>query len=341
MSEAPRIEDLVGRTEALADGTRLRLLRLLERHELGVSDLVEVLQLPQSSVSRHLKLLVDRGWISGRSQGAANLYAMRPAELPTGARRLWQILREQGDGWATSRQDELRLARRLAERRDVAQAFFARSAKDWDRLRRELYGCVFGDAALRGLLPRHWTVADLACGTGAVAAGLAPHVARVIAVDHSPAMLRSARRRLEHVANVDLRHAELEALPIEDGTCDAALLLLALAYVVEPSVVLSEVRRILKPGGRVVVVDLLRHDRDDFRVRAGQQRNGFEPEELTALLAGSELVPDHCAPLDPEAEAKGPALLLAAAASHAAPAAHSMDLKGASPRRRATERKKA
>jgi len=341
MNASPALEDVVGRTEALADATRLRLLRLLERHELGVSDLVDILQLPQSSVSRHLKLLGDRGWISGRSQGAANLYSMRPAELPSGARRLWQVLREQGDGWPAARQDELRLARRLAERRDVAQAYFARTAGDWDRLRRELYGSVFGDAALRGLLPRAWTVADLACGAGAVAAGLAPHVARVVAVDHSPAMLRSARRRLAGAKNVELRHGELERLPIEDASCDAALLLLALAYVVEPLSALTEAGRILKPGGRLVVVDLLRHDRDDFRLRAGQQRNGFDPEELRALLEAAGLELDHCAPLAPEPEAKGPALLMAAAARPALPTVAIESHAGGARAARATERKKS
>jgi SAM-dependent methyltransferase len=313
MANDAGINELVGRTEALAEATRLRLLRLLERNELGVSDLVDVLQLPQSSISRHLKLLVDRGWITGRSQGSSNLYSLRPNELPPCARKLWQAVREQADGWPVSRQDELRLARRLSERSRVSQAYFARSASEWDRLRRELYGAVYGDAALRGLLPRDWVIADLACGTGAVSAALAPHVARVVAVDHSPAMLRAARKRVAGLKNVDLRHGELEALPLEESACDAALLLLALAYVPDPSKVLAEAARILKPGGRLVVVDLLTHDREDFRLRFSQQRRGFDPEELAALVCAAGFTTDLCAPLPPEPETKGPALLMACA----------------------------
>lgn len=309
---APAVS-LVGWMESLAEPTRLRLLRLLERGELGVTDLVDVLQMPQSTVSRHLKTLLDQGWIVARSRGASNLYALRNGELPAAARRLWGLVREQTESWATLRQDRLRLERRLQERPADAQEFFARSAGQWDRLRRELYGAAFGDAALRGLLPRTWVVADLACGTGTVTAALAAHVARVIAVDNSPAMLKAAARRVAEHANVDLRRGDLAALPVDDGACDAALLLLALTYTLDAAPVLRESARILKPGGRLVVVDLLRHDRDDFRRQMGQARSGFEPLELQALVADAGLACDHCAPLPPEPDAKGPALLLAAA----------------------------
>ena len=306
--------ELVARTEALADATRLRALRLLERHELGVNDLMDILQLPQSSVSRHLKLLLERGFVAARSHGPANLYAMRAGDLPADARRLWQAVRDSCADWPAVRQDELRLARRLGERRQASQAYFSRSAGEWDRLRRELYGPVFGDAALRGLLPRNWVVADLACGAGSVAAALAPHVARVVAVDRSTAMLRAARQRLTNVRNVELRKGELELLPIESGSCDAALLLLGLAYVQDPAVALAEAGRILRPGGRLTVVDLLRHDRESFRRQTGQQRLGFDAEEMRGLVVAAGFAVDHCAPLAPEPEAKGPALLMAAAA---------------------------
>lgn len=317
----PPAVPLVAWMESLAEPTRLRLLRLLERDELGVIDLVDVLRMPQSTVSRHLKTLLDQGWVATRSRGPSNLYAMRNGELPPAARRLWELAREQTEAWATVRQDRLRLERRLQDRPADAQEFFARSAGQWDKLRRELYGAAFGDAALRGLLPRAWVVADLACGTGSVSLALAPHVSRVFAVDNSPAMLKAAARRVKGCDNVELRRGDLQALPIDDAACDAALLVLALAYTADPAPVLRETARILRPGGRAVVIDLLRHDRDDFRRQMGQSRPGFEPRELGALMTGAGLVLDHCAPLPPEPEAKGPALLLAAAARHAAPAA--------------------
>ncbi len=327
---------LVACLESLADPTRLRLLRLLEREELGVAELVEVLQLPQSTVSRHLKLLLDQGFLFARSRGPSNLYQAKNGELAPVARKLWHVVREQTESWASVRQDRLRLERRLRERPADAQEFFARSAGQWDKLRSELYGAAFGDAALRGLMPRAWTVADLACGTGSIAAALGPHVARVFAIDNSPAMLEAAARRVAGQRNVELRQGDLEALPLDDAACDAALLVLALTYVLEPAPVLAEAARILRPGGRLVIVDLLRHGRDDFRRRMGQQRDGFEPRALEALLAGAGLVPDHCAPLPPQPEAKGPALLLSAASRPvAAPHSHV-----ARPAARGPERKK-
>jgi ArsR family transcriptional regulator len=136
-------------------------------------------------------------------------------------------------------------------------------------------------------------------------------VARVVAVDRSPEMLAAARRRAAGHANVDLREGALEALPVESATCDAALLLLALTHVEEPAGAVAEMARILRPGGRAVVVDLLRHDRDEFRRKLGQLRNGFASEELVRLLEAAGLVDVACAPLAPETAAKGPALLLA------------------------------
>ena len=126
-------ERLLGWMACLEDPTRLRLLRLLERNELQVQELCDVLQLPQSSVSRHLKVLADEGWVGSRAQANTRLYRM--AETDAGARRLWHLAKEQMNGWATAAQDQLRLARRLADRQPAAQAFFAGAAGRWDRLR--------------------------------------------------------------------------------------------------------------------------------------------------------------------------------------------------------------
>src|SRR5215813_1624347 len=171
-------ESLLGWMESLSDPTRLRLLRLLERNELGVAELCDVLQLPQSTVSRHLKVLADEGWVRSRSQGTTNLYRMELGDTEAAARRLWALAREQTDGWATLAQDQLRLRRVLAQR-PPADDFFSGAAGRWDRLREELYGRTFTLEAFLALLPRDWLVADLGCGTGAVAAALAPHVRHV------------------------------------------------------------------------------------------------------------------------------------------------------------------
>ena len=303
---------LLGWMESLSDETRLRLLRLLERHELGVAELCDVLQLPQSTVSRHLKVLADEGWLRSRPQGTTNLYRMDAAEIDSAARRLWMLTREQTEGWATVAQDQLRLTRRLAER-EPSQGFFAGAAGKWDRLREELYGRTFTQEAFLGLLPAEWVVADLGCGTGQVAAALAPYVRSVLAVDQSAAMLKAARRRLAGLDNVDLRQGTLEALPLDAAACDGALLLLALTYVEDPAPVIAEAARILRPGGRLVVADLLRHDREEFRREMGQLRLGFDGSEIEGLLRAGNLEDVRTRTLTPDPEAKGPALLLATA----------------------------
>ncbi len=145
-------EALLSWMESLSDPTRLRLLRLLERHELGVAELCDVLQLPQSTVSRHLKVLGDEGWVRSRAEGTTRLYRMVEERDGT-PRRLWAIAREETASWATVDQDQLRLTRRLASRRPAAEAFFAGAAGEWDRLRQELYGSVFTQTALLSLLP--------------------------------------------------------------------------------------------------------------------------------------------------------------------------------------------
>ncbi len=307
----PRPQALFGWMDGLADRTRLRLLHLLERRELGVVELCDVLRLPQSTVSRHLKVLSDQSWLASRRQGTQNLYRMDGGLHPV-ARRLWRLLRAESADWAALRQDQLRVERRLRERRGEAEAFFAGAAGEWDRLRAELYGTAFGQAALLALLPPEWTVADLGCGTGALAAALAPHVRGVVGVDQSAAMLRAARRRVEGLENVALRRGPLEDLPLDDSSCDAALLVLVLTYVAEPIAALREAARILRPGGRAVVVDLVRHDDEPFRRRMGQSASGFEPEQMRTLLREAGLAAT-CRPLPLEQGATGPALLLARA----------------------------
>ena len=256
MAAAPALLDWM---TALADPTRARTLRLVERQELSVADLCAVLQLPQSTVSRHLKVLSDEGWVSARADGTSRLYRLALDRLEPSARRLWSLVRDETATTPLAEQDDRRLEGVLAERQTRSQAFFASSAGQWDKLRREMYGDRFDLQALAGLLDAGWTVGDLACGTGQVTTALAPFVRRVIAVDRSRAMLSAARKRLGTAEHVDLRQGTLEALPIDDGTLDAAVISLALHYVSDPPAALREAARTLQPGGRLLAIDLLEH----------------------------------------------------------------------------------
>ena len=304
---------LLSLMDSLADTTRLRLLHMLQREQLGVVDLCEVLQMPQSTVSRHLKVLSDQGWLVNRRRGTTNLYGMVLDELDPTARQLWQLVRDQTQGWPTLKQDAVRLEQRLALRARDARSFFAGAAGEWDRLRSDLYGERFTTAALAALLPSDWTIADLGCGTGQLVAQLAPNAKRIIGVDSSPAMRKAATKRTAKMRNVELLEGELEDLPIKDDTCDAALLVLVLTYIEEPPRVLAEMRRIIKPGGKAVIIDLLQHDRDDFRRDMQQRWPGLDPASLTSQLKKAGFAKATWRPLPPEPDTKGPALILATA----------------------------
>ncbi len=310
---APAPRQLVGRMEALADPVRLRLLRLLERQELGVLELAEIVQLPQSTVSRHLKLLADQGWVTSHREGTSNLYRLLLDDLDEAPRALWGVVREETARWPSARQDDLRLARRLEERRRESLSFFAGAAASWDALRSELFGDGFTRATLVALLPAEWTVADLGCGTGALVAELAGAVESVVGVDQSEEMLAAARERVAGLPNARIEAGDLEALPLADASCDAALMVLSLSYAPHPAAAIAELARILKPGGRAVVVDLLPHDSDDARHRLGQTAYGIAPATLRNWMARAGLHGAAVKPLSPAPEARGPALFLATA----------------------------
>ena len=178
-------------------------------------------------------------------------------------------------------------------------------------MREELFGDRFHLAALAALADSEWVVGDLGCGSGEVSAALAPFVARVVAVDASAAMLQAAKKRLHEFANVDLRRGELEALPIDDARLDAATLMLVLHHVPEPEKALADVNRVLKPGGRILLVDMQPHDRESYRQQMGHAWLGFSEGQIQQLLGEAGFTGTRIVPLAPDARAKGPGLFVA------------------------------
>jgi ArsR family transcriptional regulator len=298
---------------ALADPTRCRMLWLLERQELTVSELCAILQLPQSTVSRHLKLLLDADWVLSRRDGTSRYYAIA-LDGGTGPRtQLWSITRDSMTDRVGANHDARRLARVLDSRRTASQEFFATSAGEWDRLRDELFGRDFVPEALLGLLPSTWDVADLGCGTGALVARLAPFVANVIGVDASAEMLAAARARLTRVNNVELRAGSLEALPIDSESLDAVTLMLVLHHVPAPAAALAEATRVLKPGGRLLLVDMAAHEREEYRQRMGHVWLGFDETQIRRFAGQAGLTNVQIHALTPSETAKGPVLFAASA----------------------------
>src|SRR5688572_6876882 len=309
LAQAGIFEDL----STLSDATRSRMLFLLDRNELTVSELCAVLQLPQSTVSRHLKTLLDAGWVTSRKEATSRYYTLMADSRGPAARRLWVLLRDQFGTSAAADQDARRLKTVIIGRQTKSREFFESAAGQWDKLREELFGRASHLQALPGLLDPQWTVGDLGCGTGHAASALAPFVQRVLAVDRSGEMLQAARRRLREYPNVEVRRGELESLPIGDAELDAATLLLVLHHLPGPADALREAGRVVKPGGRILICDMLPHEREEYRQQMGHIWLGFGEEQIRGLLVDAGFSGVKIVPLASNTAAKGPALFVASA----------------------------
>ena len=272
--------------KALADRTRRRALTLLTCHELGVSELVELLRQPQSTVSRHLKVLREAGLIRDRRDGKTVLYSvptsMNGADGSDLAGRLLEWISEQ----PLAPPLRARLQAVIDRRRNMSDRFFAQVGRHWDGLREDSFGDRFHLEAVIALLPHEWTVGDIGTGTGYLLPALAGHFKEVIGVDPVEVMLEAARRRIdEHcLTNVELLSGDLSQLPIKDVAVDLALAVLVLHHVPTPQDALAELHRIVRDDGRVLVVEQTAHQNEAFHDRMQDRWWGFEADEFTAML---------------------------------------------------------
>ncbi len=305
---------LIDRIAALGDQTRLRVLRLAEAQELSVGEIARVVQMPQSTVSRHLKLLSETGWLVRRSEGTASLYSLTQDDLTPEARAMWQALREPLTREGEWVEDQKRLKAVLADRRTDSLSFFGRVGGEWDAVRTELFGARFTTLAMLGLIRRDWVVADLGCGTGNAAESLAPFVERVVAVDLSGPMLDAARERLADQSNVTFVQAPADATTLADASVDAAVCVLVLHHLDSPEAAVAEMSRVLRTsrgGGTVLIVDMVAHERDEYRRTMGHKHLGFSREAMTEMMQRAGLVDIRYHELAGEPEARGPALFIA------------------------------
>ena len=308
----------------LGERVRLRLLRVLEREELSVGEVASVVQLPQSTVSRHLKVLGDGQWLVKRTEGTATLYRLLLDDLAPGARALWVTIREQmgrADEGGTSAEslelaeDDRRLVAVVADRRMDSQAFFGRVAGEWDDLRTNLFGSRFTHDALLALLPREWKVADLGCGTGNASELLAPLVQHVFAVDQSMPMLKAARKRLAAHDNISFVCGTMEQLPLETGAVDAAVSVLVFHHVSDPLAALREVKRVLRPGGTAMICDMIEHNRAVYQHTMGHRWLGFSEDRIVSLMQEAGLRDPRFRVLPSDSDARGPGLFSCTAIS--------------------------
>ena len=311
-SQSPVVE-LLGQ---LGDPIRLRMLRVLEREELAVGELVRVLQIPQSSGSRHLKVLLDGEWVFKRTSGPSAYYRVVLDDLRADQRGIWVPIRDQLGADPEYAEDDRRLKSVLAERMTDSEAFFGKHAGEWDDLRSNLFGQRFTDQAMLGLIDPFWTIADLGCGTGNCSELLCPWVKKVIAVDASEAMLDAARDRIPDRSNIEFVLGDLTKLPLKKGSVDAVACFLVLHHLDDPGAALSEMARVVSDkhgGGYALIVDMFAHNRNEYKHTMGHQHLGFTESQISKLLKDSGFRSVRINKLRPGVDASGPSLFAAVA----------------------------
>lgn len=297
---------------ALGDLTRLRIMRLVATMELAVGEIAQVLGQSQPRVSRHIAILCDAGlaerrregsWIflraaagmGGGSDGAGGL-------APLVARLLATTETIDPEFAALCEDDRRRLAAIRAGRESQAQDYFAAHADSWDELRRLHSPDAAVEQALIGALAPAplGRVLDIGTGTGRMAELLAPRAEHIVALDKSPAMLRVARARLQHIggASIEMVQGDFTGLPLPAQSMDTVLFHQVLHFAQDPPAVLREAARVTRPGGRIAIVDFGAHQREELRERHAHARLGFEDRQMERLLEQAGFTPAETRTLD-------------------------------------------
>ena len=292
------MNDSINYFKALADETRLRILFVLSRHELNVNELIAVLSMGQSRVSRHLKILTSAGLLSWRRDGLWVFYSAATEGEP---RRFIEAVLPFVAADPHFQEDLAAAAALVEERMRATRQFFNTIADDWDHLAREVLGRYDLPGAVAALVPRGSVAVDLGCGTGEVLERMLFAADTVIGVDGSARMLDLARRRFgDESSRVSLRIGDLEHLPLRDCEADFITISMVLHHLSSPQAALEEARRVLRPGGRVVVADFDRHENESMRVTHGDRWLGFSEEALCTALqkAGFSLILTERVPVE-------------------------------------------
>ncbi len=267
--------------KSIADETRLRILRLLNREELNVQELCDILQMPQPRISRHLAVLKQIDLVSDRRDGTRAYYSISKFNGVLGDFQNYLTALCQA-----YHPDIERLEQTLKKRTEISKEFAGNMADHWDEISVGLHTPIASMFSMATLAPRGLTVADLGSGTGIMLPLLSRFAEKVYAVDHSVEMLAKAQKRCQQlqIQNVEYIASELIELKKIIKNCDAALLHFVLHQVASPQTLLQELSHILKIGGRVVIVDQLKHEDESVRKKYGSLWLGFAEDQLREWL---------------------------------------------------------
>ena len=278
---------MIDTLKALADPCRIRLTAVLLSGEFTVQELTRIMGMGQSRISRHLKILTEAGVLSVKRQGTWSYYRAGDGSRFFSAIR--PAFERELDSLPERRRDLTAVAEVLEERRRRSQEFFDRHARQWDDLSRTLLPVPEYRQRLLELVPDGVSLLEIGVGTGGLLSELAARASPVIGVDHSPAMLTEARRRLDDksIGGIELRLGEMTHLPLPDASVGCVVANMVLHHAADPPAVLTEIRRVLVSGGVLLLADLARHEREAAREQLADQWLGFDLAELAGWLGSA------------------------------------------------------
>ncbi len=274
--------ELIKCFKALSDKTRLRLLYLLKEYELNVNEIVQVVDMVQSGVSRHLKILLESDLLRSRRDARYIYYSSAKNEI---SKKLISLINENNDLKLSFDKDLNNAEKIIKIRKNRTKKFFKTMAPKWDSLKKEVLGDLDLDFIIKEKISSHGIISDLGCGTGELINKLSnKKCVKLIGIDSSPQMLEQARQRLAKSSSTDLRLGELEYLPMKNREIDTAIMNMVLHHISQPELSLTEVYRVLKTKGLFILTDFEKHDKKRISRIMGGAWSGFEKEQITTWL---------------------------------------------------------
>jgi len=307
--------EFVRTLKALADPLRLRVLAAVAEEELTVGEVQEVVDSVQSSVSRNLAILREAGFVQDRKEGTSVYFSVR-RNMPEPAGELFRSLQSRLAEIPEVKLDQARLQECRRRRLRKSESYFESVAGDWERIRKSYFDDRVTSLSIEKLLPRDLTLADIGCGTGSLTFELARFARRVIGIDSSHEMLRRARAiaKERELENVEFRQGDALELPLPSRSVDAAFCVMVLHFLADPARAIAGLCRITRPGGSVILVDLVQHKQEWMREQMAHQWLGFDRPaierwfrqaganavdyELTGSFAGEKLARNGNRPVE-------------------------------------------
>ncbi len=288
------MDEVVAALRACAEPTRLRILALAARGAFNVTEFTEILGQSQPRLSRHLRLLCEAGVLERLREGANAWFGLPPDSAP-GHALARAVLRQLPETDSVLAADRRQSARVLAERARAATETFRKSGAEWDEMRALDLPAQAVEQALLQVLPENGVgrMLDIGTGTGRLLELLAPRVSSGVGVDASRAMLALARSRLARadLAHCAVRLADMYRLPLPDASFDLVVLQMVLHHAEDPASALAEAARVLRPGGRLVAIDLAPHQNEECLHRLAHRWPGFGEEQMRGLLQAAGTAP--------------------------------------------------